>query len=61
MRCQQCGDVIGVYEPLVMLADGHPRETSRALELGNPEHRTDGVCYHSSCYERLGSAKQLEE
>jgi len=61
MRCRHCGDVIGVYEPLVTVTDGHPRETSRVLELGNAEHRTDGACYHRSCYERLGSAEQLEE
>jgi hypothetical protein len=61
MLCHHCGDVIGVYEPLVTLADGQPRETSRALELGNAEHRTDGACYHRSCYEHLDSADQLGE
>ena len=51
LRCESCGDVIGVYEPLVRLLDGSPYETSRALE----SHLTDrhGACYHRICYTRL--------
>lgn len=61
VRCQHCGDVIGVYEPLVMLTDGHPRETSRALEPSLADDLTHGACYHRSCYERLGPTQQVEE
>lgn len=32
MRCSRCGEVIGSYEPLVLLLDGEVRETSRAAE-----------------------------
>ena len=60
VRCHHCGDVIGVYEPLVTLADGHPRETSRALELVTPEHHVDGACYHRACFERLGTEPALD-
>lgn len=47
MRCHQCGDVIGVYEPLVLLSDGDRRETSLAAE---PD-LTVGTSsiYHSAC------------
>lgn len=55
VHCHHCGDVIGVYEPLVTLADGHPRETSRALELDAPDRHTDGACYHRACFERVGA------
>ena len=27
VRCDQCGQSIGVHEPMVMLADGRARET----------------------------------
>ncbi len=50
-RCHICGEVIGVYEPLVRLLDGHAFETSRALELDSAE-RSGGV-YHRVCFERL--------
>jgi hypothetical protein len=32
LRCHHCGDLIGVYEPLVMLHDDRVHETSRAAE-----------------------------
>lgn len=48
-RCARCGDVMGVYEPLIHVADERVRRTSRAAE---PDVcRADGVCYHASCYE----------
>jgi hypothetical protein len=51
-RCPHCGEVIGVYEPLVVVIDGVPRETSRAAE---PEvSATAGrAIYHSACHESL--------
>ncbi len=46
LRCHHCGDVIGVYEPLITLVGGRTHETSRARE-------TDGLsgdCYHRACF-----------
>ncbi len=60
LHCHSCGDVIGVYEPLVTLADGVPRLTSRALEPGFTDHLHD-TCYHSTCFEHLGAVEQSSE
>jgi len=49
MRCAHCGDVIGVYEPLIALAEGRARETSLAAEPGAAD-RGDSH-YHRACYE----------
>jgi hypothetical protein len=47
-RCAACGDVIGVYEPVVHVAGRLVRETSRAAE---PDACLAGaVCYHAACY-----------
>lgn len=47
LRCRDCDDVIGVYEPMVVVTDGEARNTSRAAE----EH-PGGLdeCYHHACY-----------
>jgi hypothetical protein len=50
-RCRHCGEVIGVYEPLVRLLDGQAHATSRVLEPDIAERA--GICYHRACYERL--------
>lgn len=55
MRCNHCEEVIGVYEPLVVIVEGEARETSRAAEpnlpLDSAEH------YHRACYlDRIGAA-----
>jgi hypothetical protein len=47
-RCRHCEDVIGVYEPMVVLADGRARRTSRAAEQDLGEHMDE--CYHHACY-----------
>jgi hypothetical protein len=47
-RCRHCEDVIGVYEPMIVLTDGRARHTSRALERDVGEH--PGECYHHDCY-----------
>lgn len=45
--CEVCGDVIGVYEPLVMRTVDDERATSRAAE---PELRaSDGAYFHREC------------
>ncbi len=51
LRCHQCGDVIGVYEPMIVLADGQARNTSRATEQDNRE--PVGECYHRACFTRV--------
>ena len=45
--CDRCGDVIGIYEPTVVV-DGEPRETSRAAEPDLGER--PGPRYHRACY-----------
>jgi hypothetical protein len=57
LRCRHCGEVIGVYEPLVMLVDGRARETSRALEPATDGRVGD--CYHRACYQRLNEDELL--
>ena len=52
-RCEWCGDVIGVYEPLVHVIDGEARRTSRAAEPGIIAEA--GLFYHGKCCE-LGLA-----
>jgi hypothetical protein len=48
VRCRRCGDVIGVYEPMIALVGGEPRRTSRAAahERGGSEQE----CYHAACF-----------
>ena len=50
-RCAACDDVLGVYEPIMHVASGSARLTSRAAEPAVP--CSDGHCYHLDCYERL--------
>jgi hypothetical protein len=53
VRCQQCDDVIGVYEPMIVFNDKQARGTSRAAEqaVGGPV----GECYHQACYLRINA------
>jgi hypothetical protein len=54
LRCLLCGDVIGVYEPLIHVLDDAARHTSRAAD---PElYRAGGSHYHVDCYDSLGSS-----
>jgi len=48
LRCVECADVIGVYEPLVMVERGGVRLTSLAAE-GPLAYRGEGQ-YHAACY-----------
>jgi hypothetical protein len=50
-RCQQCDDVIGVYEPMIVFNDKRARGSSRAAEqaAGGPV----GDCYHHLCRLRI--------
>lgn len=48
LLCEVCGDVIGVYEPLVVRTSNSERTTSRAAE---PELRArDGAYFHRECH-----------
>jgi hypothetical protein len=51
IRCDACGDVIGVYEPLVHVSGGFAWPTSRAAEpsIGVAAGRR----YHLACFEAL--------
>jgi len=53
--CPVCGDVIGVYEPLIALEGGSARRTSLALEpmLGSSEEMIIHVGCKSGFDERL--------
>jgi hypothetical protein len=48
LRCHHCDDVIGVYEPMVVLIDGQARNTSRAAQQDHEP--PTGECYHHACY-----------
>jgi hypothetical protein len=45
-RCRGCNDVIGVYEPTIVLADGKVRETS----LLNEPSDAAGEFFHAECF-----------
>lgn len=54
MHCQRCGEVIGVYEPLVVGEENHGRVTSRAAEPALP---ASGSYCHSACVGPADAAK----
>jgi len=59
LRCAHCGDVIGVYEPLVALDDGRARETSLAAEAAHANGHGD--CYHRACYDAYRHTRPIGE
>ena len=48
LTCAHCGDVIGVYEPLILTGDGEIHETSLAAQRDVALAR--GAHYHRGCY-----------
>jgi hypothetical protein len=51
LRCRHCEDVIGTYEPLVLVTDSGHYHTSLAA---SPElYETEHVSYHGACFEKL--------
>jgi hypothetical protein len=52
--CAACGQIIGVYEPLVHVTGGVARKTSRAAEPQLARSQADAV-YHLACRD-LGGA-----
>ena len=58
LRCRRCRDVIGVYEPMVVLAEGEARETSVLNEaLEGPL----GDCYHRRCFDEAHGPGRLDK
>jgi hypothetical protein len=57
--CRRCGDVIGVYEPVIMLANGGVRDSSRRDQRDGAE--TVGERYHQACYSKAQSEDPGEE
>jgi hypothetical protein len=51
IRCGQCGDVIGIYEPLVLVCEGRARTTSVGAEPQVGEE--PGERFHRACAESL--------
>jgi hypothetical protein len=47
-HCAYCGDVIGAYEPMILIEDGSPRKTSASAEQDTNLHA--GECYHVACH-----------
>jgi hypothetical protein len=56
VRCAHCRDVIGVYEPMVVLVDGVRVRTSRAAERG--AHGPGAKRYHEACFARAAAERQ---
>jgi len=51
LRCGHCKDVIGVYEPIIVLRDGQALSTSRGAELRVAGDMNE--CYHRDCWVQL--------
>ena len=49
-HCAHCGDVIGIYEPVVVIMEGEHRLTSRAAEPDLPYIR--GAHFHRECHKK---------
>lgn len=49
MRCERCGEVIGVYEPLVLVTEEGSRTTSAAAEPHVVEE--SGARFHRACHQ----------
>jgi hypothetical protein len=51
LRCEHCEEVIGVYEPMIVLDGGRARATSKAAERDDT-WMLGGECFHAACYEQ---------
>jgi hypothetical protein len=51
LRCAHCEDVIGVYEPMIVVRGGLAHSTSQAAE-GSIEGLPHADCYHDACFAR---------
>lgn len=52
-RCRHCGEIIGVYEPMVVIVDGEPVYGSRAASTTT---HGDGLRFHGTCFVRARAA-----
>jgi hypothetical protein len=59
LHCRHCGEVIGVYEPLIVLSDGRAVESSRALDPHLCDE--DAEYYHRACFDLRGDAQPVCE
>ncbi len=57
LRCAACGDVIGAYEPLVVLSHGRALDTSKTEMDGDI---APGECYHHACYPQARADAEAE-
>ena len=57
-RCAACGEVIGVYEPLVHLVGGTAHTTSRAAD---PDIVRARPVYHLACSDLAGDEAAATE
>ncbi len=48
-HCVHCGDVIGAYEPMILVKDGKPRKTSTSAEQDRDDPHA-GERYHATCH-----------
>lgn len=55
LHCDFCGEVIGVYEPLIHVFENSARRTSRAAEPDVSSLKGDR--YHLDCYESAASTR----
>lgn len=53
LRCRHCGEVIGVYEPLVSVKDDRVVETSRAVDPNLSDREAEH--YHRACFDPRGA------
>ena len=59
-RCELCGEVIGVYEPLIYVHANGVHESSRAADPGLSAGAS-GSIYHAACYEPSPSDDPLAD
>lgn len=51
LMCRHCGDVIGTYEPMIVVIDGRVHATSILAE--RDREGPLGEHYHEACYAQL--------
>lgn len=57
-RCAYCGEIVGVYEPMVVLLPSGSRATSRAAEVELTD--VPEASFHEACFERARGAPAQE-
>jgi hypothetical protein len=58
LRCLWCNDVIGVYEPIVVDADGEARQSGLLREDWEEVAES---CYHRDCFCSMTGREQLPQ